>query len=328
MSNTDSDNDIERGVYQTPSNDDDLYDDYDDEEGFGRGPVFAIFAVISLASVVGLVWLAFQMGVSQGRTSAPPIISASADPFKVEPDEPGGMAEPEATPTTNALAGQPIDEVAAVSPSAETPIEVPRTTAPSTEVAANDAPITTPQLRTSNTEVGASGGLVVPPPSDRVRNAETNDDLRNPPDRQTQQTAALEMTPRQPVVQPTRQPDPEPVVVQPTRQPTPQPTADPGPVGPPALGTVGPSLVSNTGNFVVQVASFPETADADAAWARLQSRHASIVGGHVQDVQSVDLGARGTWYRLRIGYFETRGAATSLCEQLQANNQDCLVASR
>ena len=37
------DYDIERGVYQTPSNDDDLYDDYDDEDGFGRGPVFRHF---------------------------------------------------------------------------------------------------------------------------------------------------------------------------------------------------------------------------------------------------------------------------------------------
>ena len=328
MSTTDGENDIERGVYQTPSNDDDLYDDYDDEGGFARGPVFAIMAVMVLGAFVGMMWLAYQYGLSQANT--PTIISASTEPFKIEPADPGGMEAPAQSLTNDAISGQPLEQVTEVRSSSETPIEVPQNNTASAEppvqMAANETADTTPELRTNNNEIGASGGVMVPRPSDRIRNAEADADLRpNAP----AGNSATGQPDTQPATQPsqpaTRQPDPTPEVIDPeiTR---PQPTVQDASIGPQLTGP--PATAANTGNFVVQVASFPEIPDANAAWSRLQSRHAGIVGGHVQDIQDVDLGERGTWYRLRIGYFETRTAATSLCDQLKAANQDCLVASR
>ncbi len=319
MSNLD--NEIERGVYQTPSNDDDLYDDYDDEDGFGRGPVFAIFAVIVLAAFVGVVWLAYQQGLRQGQQTAPPIITASDEPFKVEPDDPQGMAQPEASITDDALAGQPLEQVATVTSSSEAPIEVPQSR--SEVVASNAIPETTPELRTTRPTTtqpatGSSGGLVVPPPSSRVQNAAVDENLQTassaPVTRQPQPQAQVQT--RQPVTQ-------QPVTQQASPEPRVQSAA--ATQGPPAPGANTPSL---TGNNVVQVASFPNRADADAAWARLQSRHAAIVGPYSQDVQSVDLGDRGTWFRLRFGYFEGRSNASAVCDQLKAAGQDCLVASR
>lgn len=312
MSN--SDHDIERGVYQTPSNDDDLYDEYDDEEGFGRGPVFAIFAVIVLAAFVGIVWLAYQQGVRHGQASAPPIIQASNEPFRVAPDDPEGMSEPQESLTDEVLAGEGIgQETATIMPSAEEPIVTSRTETPREEEVASAAP--------------SSSGLAVPPPSSRVRDAGANDNLSAA--ETAAEEAAAEIAAREAQLAAAQaeviaEPEPEPV-----RQPelrTQTVTADPeieGPLPPEAV-----SLFRAGGTYVVQIASVPNAADADGVWNRLQSRYEPIVGSYVQDVQSVDLGERGTWYRLRVGYFATSDDANTVCNQLKDAGQDCLVASR
>jgi len=301
------DYDIERGVYQTPSNDDDLYDEYDDEDGFGRGPVFAIFAVIVLSAFVGIVWLAYQQGVQRGINSQTPIVTASNDPFKVEPDDPEGMAEPVDTFTDDVLAGStPEEQEATVTSTREEPITVPP---PSSEVG-ND----TPTLRSSQieeqVETAAATELAVPPPSAGVRGDEITRAVSQPTSSTT--TEAEDTPPPQEV---------ETAVVQPSTQSQPAETTV---QGPPAPGT---SSIPVGDVFVVQVASVPERSDADAVWTRLQGNHASILAGYAQDVRAVDLGDRGTWYRLRLGFFGSLEDATRVCNQLRAAGQDCIVTT-
>jgi cell division protein FtsN len=315
MSN--SEYEIERGVYQTPSNDDDLYDEYDDEEGFGRGPVFAIFAVIVLAAFVGIVWLAYQQGVRQGQLASPPIITASDDPFKVEPTDPEGMAQPQDTLTDEVLAGEPLEQQpTTVTSSTERPIE-------SVRVADEPALDSTPSLRTSDVDIPAaeesSASLTVPPPSTRVREADvqaaeavtaaTTEANESPP-AEVVTTEEPEIVVSQPLIQP----EPEPQVT--VSEPIPQPQ------------TPSASSFDVNGTFVVQVASVPERSDANGVWSRLVSRHGAIIQGYAQDIQTVDLGERGTWYRVRIGFFGSSADANEVCDQLKNAGQDCLVASR
>jgi cell division protein FtsN len=43
-------------------------------------------------------------------------------------------------------------------------------------------------------------------------------------------------------------------------------------------------------------------------------------------VQKADLGSKGTWYRLRVGPIDNKGAADKLCSQLKSQGHaDCLV---
>jgi len=57
------------------------------------------------------------------------------------------------------------------------------------------------------------------------------------------------------------------------------------------------------GVYSVQVKSTQEREDANRFAARLRDR------GYAPYVQTVDLPGRGTWYRVRVGNFETREAA-------------------
>ena len=86
--------------------------------------------------------------------------------------------------------------------------------------------------------------------------------------------------------------------------------------------------MSATGGWVVQIASFREASEAEAAWLAFQGRFSDIASGLGPDIQTAEIEGRGTYHRLRIAAFTTRDAATSFCAILQARGQDCLVRSR
>ena len=49
--------------------------------------------------------------------------------------------------------------------------------------------------------------------------------------------------------------------------------------------------------------------------------------GAEKRVQRADLGAKGVFYRLRVGAFEARADATEFCNALKATDQTCIVVA-
>ncbi|HYM17334.1 MAG TPA: SPOR domain-containing protein [Micropepsaceae bacterium] len=105
----------------------------------------------------------------------------------------------------------------------------------------------------------------------------------------------------------------------------------PAPAAKPAPAPKAPAVVANTaaavGGVLLQIGSYESPEIASGAWATFKARHAAIVGSLSQDVQKADLGAKGTWYRLRFGPFADKAAANAACEKLKAEGGTCLVAS-
>ena len=83
-----------------------------------------------------------------------------------------------------------------------------------------------------------------------------------------------------------------------------------------------------SGDYVVQLASLPSQEAADAAWRNTSAKYPDLLSGAVRDIEEADLGERGVFYRLRVGYFESRTEANRLCDTLKSRGQDCLVKSR
>ncbi len=79
------------------------------------------------------------------------------------------------------------------------------------------------------------------------------------------------------------------------------------------------------GAYVLQIGAYKSEADAKSAWTAYQHRHPAA-GGMASDVQKADLGAKGTWYRLRIGSFADKAAAGAFCEKLKADGGGCFPA--
>ena len=121
---------------------------------------------------------------------------------------------------------------------------------------------------------------------------------------------------------PKLEPKPEPKkVAPPNKTKTPAPTASKKPA-------VKPKPVK-TGDYVVQVASLRSQAEAQAMWNKLKSKMGGTLSAdYYADIKRADLGARGVYYRLRIGGIGGHEMAKSVCQKLKANNQDCIVTKR
>ena len=78
---------------------------------------------------------------------------------------------------------------------------------------------------------------------------------------------------------------------------------------------------------MLQIGAYETPEIANGAWTAFKSRHAAVVGSLADDVQKADLGAKGTWYRLRVGPFADKAAANAACEQLRSEGGTCFVAA-
>lgn len=100
----------------------------------------------------------------------------------------------------------------------------------------------------------------------------------------------------------------------------------------PTLGISDPEPVlqkrfAATGGFQVQLAALRSEVSAREAWQRVSSKSPTLFEGAKLDIQRADLGARGVFYRLRVGRFETRAMATELCDDYKAVGGDCMVVA-
>ena len=96
------------------------------------------------------------------------------------------------------------------------------------------------------------------------------------------------------------------------------------PIAPPAPVVSAPAA---SGAALLQVGAFPSEALALEAWQNFQAEHPAIATGLTQDIQTADLGDRGTWYRVRIGPFADGGTANAVCERLKAEGGSCFLAT-
>ncbi|GBF28069.1 cell division protein FtsN [bacterium MnTg02] len=78
--------------------------------------------------------------------------------------------------------------------------------------------------------------------------------------------------------------------------------------------------------FVVQIAALRTQADALTAFFDIQQRYPNLLRSYQPLIQKAKLGSKRAWYRLRIGPFHNRSAASEMCSKLKAAGlRDCFV---
>ena len=82
------------------------------------------------------------------------------------------------------------------------------------------------------------------------------------------------------------------------------------------------------GAYVVQLLALQDRSAATKAWNKIAKKHSGILAAHALDIEEADLGAKGTWYRVRAAGFSSKSAATSACAKLKAAGQDCITKKR
>ena len=114
--------------------------------------------------------------------------------------------------------------------------------------------------------------------------------------------------------------------VQPTRVPA-LPAAD-ATAAAMASETVASSRFAEVGAFQVQLSALRSQDAAQAAWTRMQNTAPDLFQGAQLDIQRADLGARGVFYRLRVGAFASRDIASRFCADVKAAGKDCMVVEK
>ncbi len=112
---------------------------------------------------------------------------------------------------------------------------------------------------------------------------------------------------------------------------TPEPTTEPTLPAVTELTGVAPSAVSRfaaTGGYQVQLSALRSEEAARTAWGRFQRTAPDLFQGANLDIQRADLGAKGVFYRLRVGSFADRDAAKGFCADVKAAGKDCMVVAK
>jgi cell division protein FtsN len=65
--------------------------------------------------------------------------------------------------------------------------------------------------------------------------------------------------------------------------------------------------------------------EAQSAYAAAQQRYPSVLTSLTAQIQEADLGAKGIFYRVRVGPWENRDDAIKVCEALKAEGGNCFV---
>lgn len=217
-----------------------------------------------------------------------PLITADAGPYKRQPDDAGGV------PTPN-LDTRLYDEMDG---SERTEPEEPE----AGEILQGGPPL---ELRpefddgTSDPETGMPNAL-----SEEVRRLA---DLEGRPDEIDESGVDLAAISEAPLPAPAQTPE-----APPEREPGPEPRFDFDP----------------RGKYLVQIAAFRDPAAAESAWTQAVAENEAIFRGAGRDIQRADLGARGTFYRLRASAFADRDTAGEFCAALKAAGSDCIVVQR
>ena len=118
-------------------------------------------------------------------------------------------------------------------------------------------------------------------------------------------------------------------------QPAAEPKVDPKPAAAPATpaSVTKPAPAASAGDalsgtHLVQVGAFRSQGEADGQWSKMQGKHGAFLDGKAKDVEVADLGAKGTYYRLRVGPFASADAAKTWCAGLKERGTDCLIKAK
>ena len=273
------------------------FDIRDDETA--RGPLILALAIGVLLVFGAVVWNTYRQGVRSNGAGIPSVI-ADAQPYKRVPEDRGGL---EVRDTDKRF----YDQMDA----SEREVEV--ADGGSSELLQGGPPI---ELRPDRDDLDEGSDPDNGMPNSVADEVEALADL-NKPDRGVD-VASLDPVP----VQIQRTPAKAPVPV-----PMPTTSRDVVPQDLPRQNQTPQFAFNENGSYLVQVAAFRSEDAAEAEWRKSVRQHPELYRGAGKHIQRADLGAKGVFYRLRVGAFAEKSEAMAFCDAVKATGDNCIVVT-
>ena len=272
--------------------------------------------VLALVLVVlgALVLVSSSRGpVAPKDVAQVPVIHAEEKPFKVRPENPGGMDIPHQDKLIyQRLRGE------------ERPIKVERLLSEPEKPLPPPEPAPPPPVAASPGGASAPAGDADPAVADAIERSIVERGLIQPPDAEADAMGEEEGMVANEAA------GGEGATTTAIPVPQPRPSARAGETA--ALsarlapsGSATPAPAAASASFRIQLGAFAAPDKADDAWRRLQAQHPGLLGALKPETSRVEVPDRGTLYRLRAGPIEGEERARALCQDLIGRGAGCLV---
>jgi hypothetical protein len=319
----------DRNLYEPPYDDALLYDAEAEPERPRSQSLVVMLGFVVVAAFAGVVWVAYNYGVSEGRRDQnPPVLYGEPGPDKVPGQQ--QMAENDVVDPVAVAPDKSYDELW----EDDAPPAGTASTDPAPDVDRPEALMEEPPA------VGGQGGEYKPATIDPRMDPtlDLHDDA-------VPRTVAPRSLPAPPVVEdvspsgaaevPARGPA-ETALALPAA-PAPKPVAAPKPLvrsEPPAVAIapaapveVAPAAPVASG-VSIQLGAFPSSNAAAAHWSRVKGQNQELLNAYEPKFIPVDIPGKGTLYRLRVTGFADKSAAKSVCDQIVAGGGACILAGK
>lgn len=81
------------------------------------------------------------------------------------------------------------------------------------------------------------------------------------------------------------------------------------------------------GNWQVQLMSSPNKAAVEKSWLMMSKKY-EVLKNLPHEIESADLGVKGTFYRLKAGAFSSKAEAAAACSQIKSAGGSCFTAKK
>jgi hypothetical protein len=93
----------------------------------------------------------------------------------------------------------------------------------------------------------------------------------------------------------------------------------------PGAGRTRGGTAEKIGPYRIQLGSFKDPATAERRWQALKDTHRDLLSGLSLHIEKVDLGARGTYFRIQAGPLRTANDTKTLCARLAERKVNCIL---
>lgn len=286
-------------------------DEFDDESFFesllnrkgnaelpdGLRRIFIVIGVLVLVSIVIAVVVASWPERQQVDETSVPIIRADSNPYKVKPQDPGGMKVPNKDSTIFETLKGDVPE-----PKTENLLE---------DESANVEPVERPEAKPADL------GAVPDVKSADVENLKPEATPPQPVAPKVETATAKKVVEEEeavdekalPSVIETLKADNKPKEEKLVVKAEPKPAAKP---------------VSTGGSTYIQLAAVKSEAEAQSQWSKFKAKNPEL-GSLSMRTQKADLGAKGIFYRIQAGPL-TADNATKTCAAVKSRGGSCIIA--
>ncbi len=274
--------------------------------GINKSAVRWLVAGLSLILFAAIIGLSYSIGVGDAEKGAIPIIRADGTAVKVRPDNPGGRKYPHQDLTIyNSFRSDILEKDVQLKDDIEKPVSLLPT---KQDISGNDMPVS---------------GQMNNPPS-------TNDSVGSNDDKIQLMTVSESHTPETPPVSTektdiihaqakiqaeeaiknivTQSAVAKPVITKPVVL---------------KIEPVAPKPIVQNGKAYLQIGAFRSESDALGAFKRAKGKFSELSSVSPVIVKA-DLGAKGVYYRLRVGPFDGKQKSLNVCAGLKSKGQPCL----